>query len=259
MVGGGAAGGRLAVAPAGAERKLDVQAIQPLESTAVEPRVCDPDSDESLDALIDLSRSYASYTEREARKLMEYVGELRGRNSWQRRLTGEPKTWERFCIEVLGYAASYFEDIAAGVTVLEEAGNKNPTIEEAHRAKKVKALASQAAPTAPTGRPKKGTQCVPLSKGGNDRRTARIAKRSPEVLARMKAGEFKSVRAAEIAAGIVKVQTPLDAAMKAVAKLGMWELVRVLAWCEERVDHLCKEQRKANRARKRLRDETHGT
>lgn len=40
--------------------------------------------------------------------------------------------------------------------------------------------------------------------------TARIARDKPEILERMKAGEFKSVRAAAIEAGIVKVETGLD-------------------------------------------------
>lgn len=40
--------------------------------------------------------------------------------------------------------------------------------------------------------------------------TARIARDRPDVLERMKAGEFPSVRQAGIAAGIVKVPTPLD-------------------------------------------------
>jgi hypothetical protein len=37
-----------------------------------------------------------------------------------------------------------------------------------------------------------------------------MARLSPEILARWESGEFKSVRAAAITAGIVKVKTPLD-------------------------------------------------
>lgn len=42
--------------------------------------------------------------------------------------------------------------------------------------------------------------------------TARIARDHPEVLERMKVGEFRSVRQAAIAAGIVKVTTALERA-----------------------------------------------
>jgi hypothetical protein len=49
--------------------------------------------------------------------------------------------------------------------------------------------------------------------------TRRIARDAPDILEQMKAGEFPSVRQAAIAAGIVKVPTPLEAAMKAARKL----------------------------------------
>lgn len=52
-----------------------------------------------------------------------------------------------------------------------------------------------------------------------DRLTRRIARDCPEVLERMKAGEFKSVRAAAIEAGIVKPETPADKLRKAFAKI----------------------------------------
>jgi hypothetical protein len=48
---------------------------------------------------------------------------------------------------------------------------------------------------------------------------ARIARDRPDVLERMKAGEFRSVRAAAIEAGIVKVLTPLEQIRKLLPKL----------------------------------------
>ena len=49
--------------------------------------------------------------------------------------------------------------------------------------------------------------------------TARIARDRPDILERMKAGEFRSVRAAAIEAGIVKVPTPYEQTTKLMAKL----------------------------------------
>lgn len=49
--------------------------------------------------------------------------------------------------------------------------------------------------------------------------TARIARDRPDILDRMKAGEFRSVRAAAIEAGIVKVATPYEQTTKLLAKL----------------------------------------
>jgi hypothetical protein len=43
--------------------------------------------------------------------------------------------------------------------------------------------------------------CVHLSKRANDRRVAQIARKRPDILERMKQGEFGSVRQAGIAAG----------------------------------------------------------
>lgn len=48
---------------------------------------------------------------------------------------------------------------------------------------------------------------------------ARIKRDAPEIAARAEAGEFPSVRAAAIEAGIVKVATPAEKARKAIAKL----------------------------------------
>lgn len=49
--------------------------------------------------------------------------------------------------------------------------------------------------------------------------TRRIARDRPDILERMKAGEFPSVRQAAIEAGIVKVKTPLEVAKAAYLKL----------------------------------------
>jgi hypothetical protein len=49
--------------------------------------------------------------------------------------------------------------------------------------------------------------------------TARIARDAPAVLQRMKAGEFKSVRAAALEAGIIKAEDPVKLALRAVSKL----------------------------------------
>ena len=59
-----------------------------------------------------------------------------------------------------------------------------------------------------TGRPPKGTNIVPLTKGGNDRLAARLKRDAPDEWQDYMAGEHKSVRAAALAAGIVKPPDP---------------------------------------------------
>lgn len=73
------------------------------------------------------------------------------------------------------------------------------------------------------GRGKRGTKLVTLSKGGNDRLAARLKRDHPDIAARVANGEFKSIRAAALEAGIVKpmrsipVDTP-EAAIRATPR-----------------------------------------
>ncbi len=60
-------------------------------------------------------------------------------DTWSKRLEGEPKTWERFCAEILGYDAGYIQKIAEGVAVLEGQGVKDATVKQALDAVKVRA------------------------------------------------------------------------------------------------------------------------
>ena len=71
---------------------------------------------------------------------------------------------------------------------------------------RVKETMAKAPDLKPNGRPRaddgKGTKQVPLSKGGNDRLAARLKRDHPEIAARVANGEFKSIRAAALEAGI---------------------------------------------------------
>jgi hypothetical protein len=74
-----------------------------------------------------------------------------------------------------------------------------------------------------TNRPKRGTT-------GADYLTARIARDHPDILKRMKAGEFKSVRQAAIAAGIVKVPTHLKLTKRHWSKISQAEQDEFWEW-----------------------------
>jgi len=62
---------------------------------------------------------------------------------------------------------------------------------------------------------------------------ARIARDRPDILEEMKAGKYRSVRAAAIDAGIVKVPTSLESAQKAFLKLSKDERETFLIWVSE--------------------------
>src|SRR5262245_47111748 len=91
-------------------------------------------------------------------------------------------------------------------------------------------MARSAKPLGNNGRPKKGTNIVPLSKGGNDRNVARIARDRPDILRVKKDAEFKSVRAADIKEGIVKATTPLVDMKRAWKKATKREKEEFMKW-----------------------------
>lgn len=87
-------------------------------------------------------------------------------------------------------------------------------------------LAGTQAVTVEQGRPKKESNVydiniLPIKRGGTGAPylLRRLAKTEPAIVKRYQAGEFASVRAAAIEAGIIKIIQPLDAAIKAWRKL----------------------------------------
>lgn len=201
-------------------------------SISVTPDACDPKSVARLNTLVRLASQSADWTERDARYLLNKIDQILRDNAWPDILEGEPKTWERFCRECLKYEASYFDKIREGVDILEAQGVSGATVEQALR------VAQQAATVSPLisfeERAAKGGQTggrhhpkasaslyyneaeVPQLDYDNGSRadylTARIARDRPDILERMKAGEYRSVRQAALEAGIVKpyLQIPYD-------------------------------------------------
>ena len=101
----------------------------------------------------------------------------------------------------------------------------------------VEAWAERSEPPAKTGRPKKGVVSTPLPKGEHAARlTARIARDRPDILGRMKAGEFRSVRQAAIAVGIVTPRTPPTRALRASRFPVGWKIaIDCEWWCAPRL------------------------
>ena len=128
-------------------------------------------------------------------------------------------TFEDFCREKLGKTLDEVSEIVAGVKRLQARGIEKPTLKEV--------LAE--APEMPGQR--KRTDLEPranstkLDRGSThvSYLAARLKRDHPEICKRIDAGEFKSVRQAAIAAGIVKVPTAMEVALKAFAKLSTKE------------------------------------
>jgi hypothetical protein len=144
--------------------------------------------------------------------------------------------WLTFCVDHLGAAPAFLAKLEEGVSILRATGHAGPiTREEA-----VAAVAAQAVPLAAHGeatskRVEKGTKGFkPQSSKGSDATSVgkrakqvrdkaylvdRIKRDRPDILDRMIAREFPSVRAAARAAGILKPLDPVRVAVRAVAKL----------------------------------------
>jgi hypothetical protein len=124
-------------------------------------------------------------------------------------------SFEDFCKAELGKTLCEVEQIVSGVRVLQSTGRTAPITERQARTA-AETLAS--APKLATHGGDRKTESsrssasVTLEKGGHrkTRLAARINRDHPEIAERVKAGEFRSIRAAAIVAGIVKVKTPLE-------------------------------------------------
>ena len=164
------------------------------------------DNDEELAKIMRLKYPAAcGNLERDAGFFSRMVEGVREYDAWK--VIGFA-SFEDFCKAELGKTLCEVEQIVSGVRVLQATGRTAPI---------TPAEAMAAAPKLAThGRPTKGNEnkgnIVTLKARGNSKEflAARINRDHPEIAERVKAGEFKSIRAAAIVAGIVKVKTPLE-------------------------------------------------
>ena len=129
--------------------------------------------------------------------------------------------FEDFCKAELGKTLCEVEQIVSGVRVLQASGRTAPITERQARTAAQHARAQ--AVEVRQGQPKKesnlsnGKNTFQHGGNGSEYLLRRLAKTAPDILDRYEAGEFKSVRAASIAAGHIKVATVLERLLK------LWE------------------------------------
>jgi hypothetical protein len=151
-------------------------------------------------------------------------------------------TFERFCREVLGCESGYIQKIREGVAILEGIGIANPTVGQAlDVAERAEQFDGSEVPEQVYGKGKPGpgrgnktdNDVIRFRQGNDpDYLTARIARDRPDIHQRMKDGKYKSVRAAAIEAGIIKVPTGLQQLQKAWRKASDDERQSFLEWLE---------------------------
>jgi hypothetical protein len=171
--------------------------------------------------------------EEDHRRLEVLLTSMRARQGWARLEDAAGKafqSFEAFCVERrpfgLGYKPEAIDQIVAE--------RKARTAEQrATRARANTLLDNAGPPTKEEKEERESNLVVNKITGGStnaDYLTARIARDAPEVLERMRAGEFRSVRQAAITAGIVKVPTPYEVAVRVVKKLSAddWRKLKAL-------------------------------
>jgi hypothetical protein len=147
-------------------------------------------------------------TVHDSRGLALIVRELHRDNLWQQMFS----SWDECCQALFRRPAAWVAQVVEGVRVLHGQGHSGAI--PAHQALAVKAQTAK--PRATHGEIGRGRASLDrvanghskpasqLSSNSWERILPRLARDAPEVLERVKAGEFRSARAAAIEAGIIK-------------------------------------------------------
>ena len=185
------------------------------------------DSEDYAVALRDRAQGCLASHHTDVTSLEIWLALLRDKDRFKnlRRKNGSPfPSWRDFCEAKpqhgLGYSATALEMMIREGKTPESRAEKPMPLLEPHR---------------PTKDEDGNPNNVRVNGHGNsaDYLTARIARDHPAILDRMKAGEFRSVRAAAIEAGIVKPDTPLTLLMRAWNRASTEERTKFQAWTEE--------------------------
>ena len=201
----------------------------------VVPDVCVPGTSDWLAATVSNARHYATYAEQNVRPLVERCRELRQQEAWLPYFTDDPKTWERFCVEALGYEAAFLAELESGVAILEQRGHTGD-------------ISSKLATETYTlyqhgeignGRSRGNNITSTLEQRGTDRiyTRARLRRDRPDLAVRVDAGEL-SPHAAAIEAGFrvrtATVPLTVEGVYRAVLKLSPADQDEVLRLLAER-------------------------
>jgi len=201
-----------------------------MAQTVVVPKVTLPGTNEWLKWHLDGVRQGALQIAADSRPFIHSVRELQEHRAWELYFDDEPKTWERFCSEAIKAEPAFVAIIDEGVKVLEERKHQGPITKQMaiDAAKKPKQLNDN-------GEKGKDSYYNIIARQGTSRDylAARIARDRPDILEEMKAGKYRSVRAAAIDAGIIKVLTPVEKAKKAFLRLEEEERMEFAMWLHD--------------------------
>lgn len=170
-----------------------------------------------------------------ARNLLQLMEQYRGYAQLENTNGKKFKDLAGFCIAKPPFGLGYSPDLIDRIQ--KEARAERPLIELIEEAEKVPLADPHSRPGNKNANKKNAVDDVKpvLPVGGNraDYLTKRIARDRPDILQKMKDGEFKSVRAAAKAAGIIKEKTALSTVIAAWKKLNDTERHQFKSWLED--------------------------
>jgi hypothetical protein len=178
----------------------------------VTPKGLEVGSQKWADTLVKLARNAADYVASDCRPLARFVKELESGRAWKIWFKNEPKTKARFCEEALKVPESVLKKWIDGIDLLESKGHSGP-IPQAQALAAVEKYGKLGEHGGDHMNAKQDYNIMLLQGTSASYLARRIARDHPDILNRMKAGEFKSVRAAAREAGLIKTEyfsVPLD-------------------------------------------------
>jgi hypothetical protein len=204
-----------------------------MAQTVVVPKVTVPGSAEWLKWHLDGVRQGALQIAADSRPFIHSVRELQEHKAWELYFDNEPKTWERFCAEAIKAEPAFVAIIDEGVKVLEERKHQGPITDKMAIAAAASAKPNPKNGAIGNGRKSSSDYVRPTFGNNSSYLASRIARDRPDILEEMKAGKYRSVRAAAIDAGIITVPSNLQNAQKAFSKLSKDEREAFLIWVSE--------------------------
>ena len=181
--------------------------------TVVEPAGLDPRSPESLASLIKLASHSGQNVGRSARYLLDKIAQLQEAQTWPTALPDAPRTWERFCTEVLGYPGEYVEKMREGIALLDGDPTVDEAVTEAETRRQLVAQATHQGQRADFGNLPKLAQSDRAQENGISVRQQRkldyLAGHAPALLTAVQGGSMSIHRAYKEAKGMPD-PTPLD-------------------------------------------------
>lgn len=217
---------------------VEVQLIRPADPASV------VGSKEWLENSVFLVRGELIDVTKSAIPALQLLSDLLSAKAWEIAFADEPKTWERFVSEVLECEPAFINHLMLGGEVFFGTKKKviePPSIKELVHVGQAQEMAADAAVTPLTahgaiGRGRDRDDNI-ISKSGQGTSAEYLVRRlkrdAPEIAAALGRGEYRSARAAAIAAGIIRVPTLTDMARRIYRKMSPEERAAFLDWVNQ--------------------------